>query len=252
MQKKNIIKLLKEKLTFGLELEGVFNLDKINICEDDIADYHEGEDYDCYNFFKLEKDSSVYNINDSFQNYYCFEIISKPTTYADLNVYFEKLKAVLNITDSFYNSVRFNKTTGGHIHIKINNNRFITNIYNLEFINLLNKNIFIFLDKYIYLFEEIKNNWFRSYAKKPTAQNVGQDRGISVNKNNKYNTIEIRSLNFNGIKNIGTMYFLVSNILDIVINTILEYNNLEDKQPKKTKFNILTKKVKIENININC
>jgi len=246
------IKYIQENMRFGIELEGIFNEDKVAFDIDDVAEYHNG----CYSleeeFFRLEEDSSLQSMHCNFNSYIIAELISKPIKYKEINTYFDKLKSVLNCKDSFYNIVEFNKSMGCHTHISIKNNKIIKNIVDIDVIDAINKNIIAFLNENDYFYKGVAANYYRKFAKKVTEKNI-TERDVSINRLTSYATIELRSLNLNGVKSITGMYFLFKNVLDIVACAIADsvIKNTNKKMIKMYLNKNIPLKCEVKNVLIN-
>ncbi|MDD2410031.1 MAG: hypothetical protein PHD03_04880 [Bacilli bacterium] len=245
----NKINLIKKNMTFGIEIEGNYNMDKVAFDQNDIESYHSGGEFYILDFFKVENDSSIKGY--FFDNNAGVEVITKPIEYNDINVLFSKLKELLNIKDYMGGSIQFNSSTGAHMHISLNNTHFIKKICDYKVSKEIETEIFKFLENYSFAYSEVKNNFFRDYAKKLTPNNVEQ-RYVSINTSGNNNpTIEIRSINFNGVISLIQMYFLVKNVLDIMAYVLAKYmikNSISKTQTLYIEKNITTNKTIKEQI----
>jgi len=239
--KKNIEKV-KKHITFGVELEGNYNADRVAFDTGDIYSYHGEENYNFLDFFKIEEDSSIHGAN--FDSNYNCELISKPLKYSEFDVLFYKLKEALNVVDYLGYTVTFNKSTGAHMHISINNSNFIKKITNFNVAKEIEKRIYAYLNENLFLFQNVKDYFYRAYAKKLTKNNF-TSRYVSVNTHTDKPTIEIRAINLNGISSLSRIYILYKEILDIVILIIAE-NLTKNTIPKQTEIYI-NKKITTKN-----
>ena len=95
-------------------------------------------------------------------------------------------------------------------------------------------------------------NYYRKFSKKVTKKNI-TERDVSINRQTSYATIELRSLNLNGVKSITGMYFLFKNVLDIVACAIADsvIKNTNKKMIKMYLNKNIPLKCEVKNVLIN-
>ena len=241
-KKERIKKIIMKNLSFGLEIEGNWNEgffdDEI---EPNLCSYHDSSSYNDFGF-RFETDGSLSGSNTA-------ELITEPYTYQEINKFICNFKDFLGAINYIGNIVYFNDSTGAHIHVSINNNKYINNITknNTELKRKISENVLKEIKRYPYIFEKVISSFYRNYAKKNF---VTSNRYVSLNTNTNYNTIELRSLNFRGLTTISQIYFIVKLTLDSIIDTLAN-DFLENNKKTKSIIETETKnRKKIKKIEI--
>lgn len=202
---------------FGVEFEGVYNRRQIEFSPEEIYSYHGQSSYDFGDThkFKIESDGSIRYHGSKFD--VTAEVISKPAKFSQIKDVLRGYSELIGAEeDDISKSVEFNSSTGGHIHITYDKE------YNLaKDFDIFNKVSYTtyklftdFMTQDLAKYPSVKEQWFRSYAKKiRNSRQFRRDRYNSFNFNSSYRTIEVRSCNFKDLTKLSEVEDVITKVI---------------------------------------
>lgn len=223
----------------GLEIEGIYTHEAE--FAGDVDSYHNGSyRWGSANQFKVERDGSLCYHGRREERFNCpAEVITRPITLDQITDTLENFSTLIGAdgAEDISEFVKFNETTGAHIHISFDrsynkfNNFSMFNKLKYEDYERFNEGVtkaLIKLEEEDPSYFEIRQAWFRRYARFITNRKDwrNNDRYSAINFNNEYKTIELRSNNFRGLTKISQMQEVTNTVLLEFAKAII-YNSIE-------------------------
>lgn len=202
-------------LTFGFEIEAEYNDTVLKLHP---AGYHDTVQKNIVKNWKIERDSSLYTT----QWHATVEFISVPTPFLKIDALLKsfetaiKKKSGKNKLDEV---LKFNMSTGAHVHIGLQNNGRAINIKDFvqrDFLKKIARKLKLRIKNEMPTFyEHFKKDYFRKYARRMSIENL---RYQEFNYQTRIPTIEYRSPHLHGI----TTWSDFTKFYTILTNTVNE------------------------------